>query len=99
MEKVIARATDSINHILESTSQSLTHKHKSLLVDIRNILNQLPERDSPINDWTRLFCRELNRLMDCNNPLLYDFWLARYVDTFCALKEPNGAQDKNNIWE
>ena len=79
--------------------QLITNLTKSQLIDTRNLLNRLLESDSPRNDWTRLFCRQLKRLMDYNESLSDEFWIELHDDILYILEESNGEQNIGSNWK
>jgi hypothetical protein len=67
---------------------------KSKLIEISNLLNRLRESNSPSNDWTRLFCRQLARLMDYNESLSVNFWLKLYNEILYVI---DGSQNEHGM--
>src|ERR1700722_10447551 len=99
MNEVITRATDLINQILESSSKSCSDLTKSQLINTRNDLKRLLESDSTRSDWTRLFCRQLKRVLDYNKSFQDDFWIELHDDILYILEGPNGRQNTGSSWK
>jgi hypothetical protein len=98
MDNIIARATELINKLLESESNWHFPYEESRLIDTRNLLNRLLEPDSPRNNSARLFCRQLERLMNHDKPLPDDFWVQLHDDILCLLEASDNEQNKSNRW-
>ncbi len=99
MSDVITHAINLITKILESSSDLVPDEANNQLIDTRNLLNRLLEYNSPSNDWNRLFCRQLNRLMNYNTSLSDYFWTGLHDDIYYVLEGPNGKQNVGNTWE
>ena len=99
MDQLVARATDSINKILESPSRGLKEHEKSHWINTRHLLNRLLEPNIQRNDWILLFCRQLNRLIDNNKSLTEYFWNELHDDIIYVLEGPNYELDKDNSWD
>ncbi|CAF1434504.1 unnamed protein product [Adineta ricciae] len=94
MNEIIARAINSIDYLLEKdTLKHVIHGHT--LMDIRDLFIKL---NSTENEWTELFCRQLDRVMSNNKKLLEDYWINLYDDIIYALKGPNGETSMGENW-
>ena len=99
MDETIARAINSINQGLEYLAdRSGVSEIKSKLIDISNLINRLRESKRPSNDWTRLFCRQLTRLMDYNESLSVNFWIGLYNEILYIVEGPQNKQGMVSDW-
>ena len=98
MDEFIVRVTNLITKILEKSQQRLSRCNKTLLVDIRILLDELLELDSSTNERVRLFCRQLKRLMDNNDSLSNDFWIKVRDDILYASDEANDEPNMDSNW-
>ncbi|CAF1509778.1 unnamed protein product [Adineta ricciae] len=94
MSEIIARAINSIDYLLEKDTLKLV-VHGHTLMDIRDLFIKL---NSTENEWTELFCRQLDRVMSTNKKLLEDYWINLYDDIIYALKGPNGETSMGENW-
>jgi hypothetical protein len=96
-DEIIARATDSVNKVSES-SRTLFCTIDVILAEIPTLLNRLLEPDSQKNEWIGLFCRQLKRLMDSNDSLSEFFWIDLRDDILCILNEPSDGKSMVSNW-
>ena len=94
MEENIVRATtDAINNILKLSFWESLYLNKETLVHIPDLLNQLLIEQK----WSRLFCRQLQRLMNSNDSLSEYFWIHVYEDILCALNKSKRVETMNGF--
>jgi hypothetical protein len=99
MNEVIIRATNYITEILEEPSDTIEDHLEFQLIEIRRLLNQLSEADLLRDNWFRLFCRQLNRLMNYNQSFPDDFWIQLRFNILYILQESNGEENVDNKWD
>jgi hypothetical protein len=98
MDEVITRATQIINQQLQSNFSGLSDLEKFQLIETRDLLHQLLKSDIHRHKWTRLFGRQLKRLLNRDGSPPKDFWIQLHNDILYVLEKLNGAQDRNDSW-
>ncbi|CAF0813651.1 unnamed protein product [Adineta steineri] len=95
MEKTVTRALHSIDELMKDLSE-YENIESSELNKAQILFKQLLDSDSPINGMTQLFCRQLDRLMDCNKSLPQQFWISLSDDIIYVIEMQNDGQRTGN---
>ncbi|UJR07320.1 hypothetical protein I4U23_011607 [Adineta vaga] len=97
MDQVIVRAVNLINEILESSSELCSDVTVIRFIDIRNDFNRLLELDLAKNDWYRLFCQRLKRMIDSNTLKTASIWIEIHQDLQCILRSVMNKANESSV--
>ncbi|CAF3248724.1 unnamed protein product [Rotaria sp. Silwood2] len=92
-------AVNSIHKILQTPSKHpLSYQDRSQLADILDTLISSINSNSPRKEWTRLICRQLNRLTNYNQLISSRIWIQSHEDVLYLQEETNGEQGMGRSW-
>ncbi|CAF3135146.1 unnamed protein product [Rotaria sp. Silwood2] len=95
----IEHAVNSINKILQTPSKHpLSYQDRSQLADILGTLISSINSNLPRKEWTRLICRQLNRLTNYNQLISSKIWIQSHEDVLYLQEETNGKQGMGRSW-